>query len=92
MQKKIVKVTAVHMGSVHIDFEDGTMMVIHRDAAKKGVPKVGDLWPPEDLPPAPEFEEAVKVAGFEDEFKEPDPLADVVPTLPDDPKKEESNG
>lgn len=90
MQKKIVKVTAVHMGSVHIDFEDGTMMVIHRDAAKKGVPKVGDMWPPEAVETTLTAAQEMNVPGPEDSvilLDETD--REIKFETPDDPKEDE---
>ena len=46
MTKVIKEVKQLHMGHLHLTFEDGSMAVITRGSHEEHKPKPGDEWPP----------------------------------------------
>lgn len=54
MPKKITKVSPGMHGHLHLEFEDGSMQVIHRGAHEEHALQAGDYWPPQAPAAEPE--------------------------------------
>lgn len=47
MSKKVIAVNNLHMGHKELRFEDGSKLILTREAAVQDMPKVGENWPPD---------------------------------------------